>query len=226
MSSSDTPAETDDAPVARDERRETILALLTDELGDAIVGSHIEPGVDLWVRVTRDAWRDAGLAARDALGFGFFGYLSAIDWLPSPFGRDMEAEQDWAVHGRDIKELPPMTSGLAGGDTRFQVFARVHSIEEGLGITFKADLPDDDLRVASWIPVYAGANWHEREAWEMYGISFDEHPNLAHLYLPGEFEGFPMRKDFPLLARRVKPWPGIVDVEGLPGGADEGDDDE
>jgi NADH-quinone oxidoreductase subunit C len=51
----------------------------------------------------------------------------------------------------------------------------------------------------------------------MFGISFEGHPGLRHLYLPGEFEGHPLRKDFPLLARLVKPWPGIVDVEPMPG---------
>jgi NADH-quinone oxidoreductase subunit C len=50
----------------------------------------------------------------------------------------------------------------------------------------------------------------------MYGFDFVGHPNLVHLYLPGEFEGFPLRKDFPLLAREVKPWPGLVDVEPMP----------
>jgi len=71
--------------------------------------------------------------------------------------------------------------------------------------------------VQSWIPVYAGANWHEREAHEMFGIGFAGHPNLINIYLPSGFEGYPLRKDFPLLARHVKPWPGIVDVEPLPG---------
>ena len=51
----------------------------------------------------------------------------------------------------------------------------------------------------------------------MYGIDFAGHPGLRHIYLPGEFEGYPLRKDFPLLARVVKPWPGIVDVEPMPG---------
>jgi NADH-quinone oxidoreductase subunit C len=46
---------------------------------------------------------------------------------------------------------------------------------------------------------------------------FDGHPGLRHLYLPSEFEGHPLRKDFPLLARVVKPWPGLVDVEPMPG---------
>jgi NADH-quinone oxidoreductase subunit C len=50
----------------------------------------------------------------------------------------------------------------------------------------------------------------------MYGIGFVGHPSLRHLYLPSEFEGFPARKDFPLLAREVKPWPGLVDVEPMP----------
>jgi NADH-quinone oxidoreductase subunit C len=55
----------------------------------------------------------------------------------------------------------------------------------------------------------------------MFGIAFDGHPSLRHLYLPAEFEGNPLRKDFPLLAREVKPWPGLVDVEGMPGGGDD-----
>lgn len=71
--------------------------------------------------------------------------------------------------------------------------------------------------------LYAGANWHERECWEMFGIAFEGHPGLRHLYLPGAFEGNPLRKDYPLLARRMKPWPGIVDVELMPG-EEEGDE--
>ena len=78
----------------------------------------------------------------------------------------------------------------------------------------------------SWVRTYAGADWHEREAWEMFGVSFAGHPGLRHLYLPGSFEGFPLRKDFPLLARQVKPWPGIVDVEPMPGEAESDEDGE
>jgi NADH-quinone oxidoreductase subunit C len=55
----------------------------------------------------------------------------------------------------------------------------------------------------------------------MFGFSFDGHPNMINLYLPADFVGNPLRKDFPLLARRVRPWPGIVDVEPMPGVADE-----
>jgi NADH-quinone oxidoreductase subunit C len=87
------------------------------------------------------------------------------------------------------------------------------------------DLDSENPTAPSWVPVYRGADWHEREAWEMYGFDFEGHPGLRHMYLPGEFEGHPLRKDFPMLAREVKPWPGLVDKEQIPGEADAGDSD-
>jgi NADH-quinone oxidoreductase subunit C len=56
--------------------------------------------------------------------------------------------------------------------------------------------------------VYSGANWHERETHEMFGITFDGHPNLVPLLLPDGFEGNPLRKEFVLASRVAKPWPG------------------
>ena len=50
----------------------------------------------------------------------------------------------------------------------------------------------------------------------MFGIHINDHPDLRALYLPSGFEGNPLLKDYPLVARRVKPWPGIVDVEAMP----------
>jgi NADH-quinone oxidoreductase subunit C len=225
LSSADTTeTQADDEVVVEvDERRQAVLDELTSHLGDAVVGSHIRPGNDLWVRVDRSAWPAAAVAAK-AMGYTFFDFLSAIDWLPSPFGRDMDAQEDLQVSGAPVKEQAPIVQGYAGGETRFQVFSRLYSISAGMGVTFKADVPDDDLSIGTWSSTFAGANWHEREAFEMFGISFDGHPNLIKLYLPSDFQGFPLRKDFPLLARRVRPWPGIVDVEPMPGGDDaEGD---
>jgi NADH-quinone oxidoreductase subunit C len=101
------------------------------------------------------------------------------------------------------------------------MLARVYSPRRKVGINLKTDVPDD-LVVESWVSNYAGANWHERETWEMFGITFAGHPGLSNMYLPSGFEGHPLRKDFHLLARIVKPWPGIVDVEPMPA-AFEGD---
>jgi NADH-quinone oxidoreductase subunit C len=195
--------------------RERLVQQLRGALGDGVIDSVVRPGDDMWVRVRTDVWRAAGLAARDVLGCEYFCFLSAIDWMPSPYGRG-EDDPTQPAPERDTE----IRAGVTGGDTRMQVFARVVNLRDHVGITLKADVPDDNPVVDSWIQVYAGANWHERETHEMFGIGFNGHNDLRNMYLPGGFEGYPMRKDFPLLARMVKPWPGIVDVEPLPGESD------
>lgn len=220
LSSVDAPDGATDAP-ATDPVREEIVARLRGALGDGVVEVRLDAGRDLWVRIAATAWRQAGEVLRDQVGCTYFCFLSVIDWKPSPFGRSMDSEVDNVLENVPQREPEEMTHGYAGGDTRFQILARVTSIADRIGITIKADVPEDTLTIDSWSAVYAGANWHEREAWEMFGVSFAGHPNLKKLYLPGDFEGFPLRKDFPLLARMVKPWPGIVDVEGMPGVADD-----
>lgn len=205
--------------VPRDEVREQLVADLTSWLGDGVVDHHIIPGKDLWVRVTTEAWQPAAVALHGH-GFEFFSFLSAIDWMPSPYGKS-EDNPDEPPPERD----DTIKQGYTGGETRFQVFARVVDIDRHLGVTLKADVPDEVMAVESWIAVYAGANWHEREANEMFGIDFVGHPDLRHMYLPGDFEGYPLRKDFPLLARMIKPWPGIVDVEPLPPEPEEDEDE-
>ena len=202
---------------ATDEIREAVLSELVAELGDAVVGSHIAAGVDITVRVTSEAWAATAEFLKKEMDFAYFGFLSAIDWLPSPFGRDMDSQVDLALApASEPAASEAMEQGLAGGDTRFQVLGRVNDIVNHRAITLKADVDDASMSVPSWVPVYTGANWHERETWEMFGIDFVGHPGLRHIYLPGAFEGNPLRKDYPLLARRVKPWPGIVDVELMP----------
>ena len=225
----ETPEEEVEA-VQPDELREGIVARFGDLLGDALVDSLIDPGVDLTIRVRTDAWRAAADVARNHLGARYFCFLSAIDWLPSPYGRSMDSEVDTvlAAQAGDVAEprSSEIVQGTTGGDTRFQVFARVaHLNGDGgfWGITIKADVPDDSLTVESWVPIYAGADWHEREAWEMFGLTFTGHPGLRHMYLPTDFEGHPLRKDYPLLSRMVKPWPGIVDVEPMPTDDEDGD---
>jgi NADH-quinone oxidoreductase subunit C len=217
---SDTGTDTDTESAATDELRSGLLASFEAELGDAVVGSHVKPGTGLWVRVTAEAWATAGATAKGRLGCEWFDFLSGIDWLPSPFGRYEDAEIDTPESLADkvakAHEAERVT-GFAGGDTRFQLLAHVVNVHDLHDVFLKVDVPDDTLTVPTWSTIYAGANWHEREAAEMFGIRFEGHPDPRKLYLPSEFEGHPLRKDFPLLARVVKPWPGIVDVEPMPG---------
>jgi NADH-quinone oxidoreductase subunit C len=69
-------------------------------------------------------------------------------------------------------------------------------------------VPRDKPVLATLTELYAGANWHERETYEMFGITFEGHPNLIPLLLPDGFEGNPLRKEFVLASRVAKPWPG------------------
>ena len=210
-------ATTEDAPPeATDDRREALLAVFSEHLGDAVVGSLIKPGQGLWIRVATDAWAATAEVARDKAGCRFFDFLSAVDWLPSPYGRyeDSTVDVPWPPVMPDPSSAVP---GYSGGDTRMQILASVAKPGTDERVLLKADLPDDDPRIATWTHVYAGAAWHERETHEMFGIHFEGNDDLRNLYLPTDFEGHPLRKEFPLLARVVKPWPGIVDVEPMPG---------
>ncbi len=210
-SSADT--ETDVVETVVDEARSALLEALQADLGDTLIQHHFVPGVDLTIRIDPAQWTDTAEYLREGQRFRFFDFISAIDWLPSPFGRSMDAAVDTADD--DESEPTEMTTGVAGGDTRFQVFARVFSLTTNIGVTLKADV-GDEMSIGTWTKTYPGAEWHEREVWEMFGIDFAGHPGLRPLYLPTDFEGHPMRKDFPLLSRLIKPWPGIVDVEPMP----------
>ena len=160
------------------------------------------------IYVERDRWVQVIRSARDDLGLEFLSWLSAVDW------------------SREVAVGDPVED-VDGLEERIEVICRLSSVEDWRGAQFIATLPKDDPVIDTIVGEFAGAEWHEREAAEMFGIDFTGHPNLTHLYLPDSFEGNPLRKAFPLLAREVKPWPGTVDVEGMPGeGADaEGDGD-
>lgn len=204
--------------------RESAVALLERlqaELGDAIVETGSALG-DLVVRVRPDAWRRAAEVAKAKADCDYLSFISAIDWMPAPLPEGAETSGDTStpVQPRET------TYGVAGSAGRFQVFARVSSTRRHWGVTLKCDVDEADPSAESWVPVYPGADWHERECWEMFGIGFDGHPSLRHIYLPAEFEGHPLRKDFPLLAREIKPWPGLVDVEAMPGEAGEAEEGE
>lgn len=93
-------------------------------------------------------------------------------------------------------------------ESRFEVLDHVFSPDDDLWVTIRCDVPRGNPRIATGTGIYGGADWHERETAEMFGIVFQGHPRLARLLLPDWFEGYPLRKDFELAPRVEKPWPG------------------
>jgi NADH-quinone oxidoreductase subunit C len=213
------PTEAEPEPDPVDPELEALFARFEAALGEGVV-DHAESHGSLVVRVRPDAWRRAATVARADLDCDYLSFVAGIDWMPAPKPAGDEGGSDTS----SPVQPDTMTFGAAGSEGRFQVFGRVQSTSRHWGLTLKTDVSETAPVVDSWVSVYPGADWHERECWEMYGIGFDGHPKLRHLYLPGEFEGHPLRKDFALLAREVKPWPGLVDVEPMPGDdSEEGD---
>lgn len=147
------------------------------------------------VSVAPDQWVSAHRTARDQLDLVFFSWLSAIDW------------------SNTVEAGDPLNEEV---EERIEVVSALSDLTDGHIVLMSTEIDKDNPQIASLVEVYAGANWHEREAGEMFGIDFVGHPNLIHLYLPDAFIGNPLRKSYPLLSREVKPWPGTVDVEAMP----------
>ena len=194
---------------AVDEGAESVAGVTdSDTSSDSTVAEFAERiaslvGSDTWsadfgnakVQVTPASWVESVDKVRSEAGLEFFSFLSAIDW------------------SNEVEVGDPLESRVS---ERFEVLVRLSSVENNDAVTLSTDVSKEDPRLASLVDVFGGANWHEREAAEMFGIEFEGHPNLTKLYLPDAFEGFPLRKSFPLLSREVKPWPGLVDVEDQP----------
>ena len=92
----------------------------------------------------------------------------------------------------------------------YEVVTHLYSTKQHHNVRLKVECDAEDPHCPTLTEIWSGANWAEREAWELFGIVFDGHPHLVKLVLPEQFEGHPLRKDFALMTREAKPWPGAV----------------
>jgi NADH-quinone oxidoreductase subunit C len=84
---------------------------------------------------------------------------------------------------------------------RFGLVYILTNTETNERLIIRTFLNEPDLMVPSVTPLWEGANWMEREVWDMFGIRFDGHPDLRRILLPDEYAAFPLRKDYPLQGR-------------------------
>lgn len=85
---------------------------------------------------------------------------------------------------------------------RFEVVYHLYSLKAGHRLRVKVPVPEEDPMVDSLAPLWKGANWLEREVWDMFGIRFRGHPDLRRVLLYEEFQGHPLRKDYPVNQRQ------------------------
>ncbi len=171
------------------------LSCLKGELGDKVLATSSNQGDDELI-VGLDAWHEAATIARNHadLQMNHFIDLSAVDYPER------------------CPQLP-----------RFDVYLALRSHPKGQRIRIRTRLNESES-IASLCDLWLGANWAEREVYDMFGIRFEGHPDLRRILMYEEFEGHPLRKDYPI--ERTQPLVPYRDVPGIsklaPFGVEEG----
>src|SRR5262249_50064430 len=83
-------------------------------------------------------------------------------------------------------------------DPRFDVITILYNVEAGKRLHVCTTLPADEPETATLVPVFRGANWFEREIWDMYGVVFLGHPDLKRILMHETFPDFPLRREYPM----------------------------
>jgi len=82
---------------------------------------------------------------------------------------------------------------------RFTVVYHIFTLKHNYRLVLKCDVEEDDCNIDSVTSVWRTSNWQERECYDMYGIKFNNHPDMRRIYMPEDFEYYPLRKEFPLM---------------------------
>jgi NADH-quinone oxidoreductase subunit C len=147
-------------------------AALIQSLQQMVPGAHLDPAPSVDLHATIYASREELPALARALRDG--------DGLKFDFLAELTA----------VDFLPR--------EPRFEVVYILVSTELAQRIRVKVRVPGADARVATVAGIWPAANWLEREVWDLFGIVFDGHPDLRRLLMPVDWEGFPLRKDYPV----------------------------
>jgi len=139
-------------------------------IAERFSGVTVETGAPLIVSVPVDQWRAFAQFAKESLGCRFFNFLSAVDWK----------------------------------DGGLEVVAVVDNLDDNVSLRLKTRLApspaeaghDEAPRCASLVPVFRGANWMERECYDMFGIVFEDHPDLRRILLGDDWQGHPLLKSY------------------------------
>lgn len=92
-------------------------------------------------------------------------------------------------------------------EDRFEVVYNLVSLRDQQRLFVKAWLPEENPEIESLTSIWESANWFERQTYDMFGVRFTNHPDMRRIYMPEDFEYFPLRKEFPLLGI-----PGSIDL--------------
>lgn len=176
-----------------------LIDLLRAEQPSAIRGSHVSAG-DAVVVVHREKLVDLMTFLRDdpRLRMEMLMDVTATDYL---------------VYDRTLRHaVTPLDAGNPYDLPRFEVVYHLLSMTHRHRLRVKVVLDEADLYVPTLCGLWISANWGEREAWDMYGVKFDGHPDLRRVLMYEEFEGHALRKDYPLRGYQpLVPMPNLAE---------------
>lgn len=166
-----------------------------------------EPRGEVTIDVAANAWLAAAKTLRDEFGFEQCVDVSGVDYLSygsDEWDTDVSSEGfSRGVEGKSAGRfvLGEAPNGAADApERRFAAVAHLLSYQHNQRVRLRTFAENDDLPVvASLTSVWSGTNWFEREAFDLYGIVFEGHPDLRRILTDYGFVGYPFRKDFPLI---------------------------
>ncbi len=188
----------------------SLIKLVEDRFADAVRASHAYRGDETVVLRRKFLLEVARFLKEDpALQMNFLMDLTAVDY--STFGKSPAPAffQSSGVAVRPSSQIPdedpwpgPPTVGTGRPDARFAVVYHFYSVTHKHRLRVVVPLEEGDAELDSLTSLWAGANWLEREVWDMFGIRFQGHPDLKRILMYESFEGHPLRKDYPVNKRQ------------------------
>lgn len=190
----------------------------SDRLSTRFAGAQVQvvqPRGEVTLEVSANEWHATCLALRDEFGFEQLSDLCGVDYLG--YGSDEWDTSDVSsqgfsrgVEGKAVGRFAwgefPSQESAAGAipqtmpQQRFAVVAELISYQRNQRLRVRCYAPNDELPiVASVTDIWPGANWFEREAFDLFGVLFEGHPDLRRILTDYGFVGHPFRKDFPLI---------------------------
>jgi NADH-quinone oxidoreductase subunit C len=147
---------------------------------------------------------EAARHLRDELGFDYLSDISAADYLG--WGEKGVSGYIGTPDGRDLNK--PSTQGFqrlpSPKPRRFSVSYHLLALRRGAPRVRAQVWVEDVEPVPSVVGIWPTADWHEREVWDLFGIHFDGHPNLRRILMDDDWEGHPLRKDYPIGGEPVR----------------------
>ena len=114
-------------------------------------------------------------------------------------------------HLMDLCGVDNLRRQDSGSPARFEVVYNLYSISHRHAIRIRAQVPEENPCIESVTSLWVGADWMERECFDLVGISFTNHPDLRRILLPEDWPGHPLQKEYPL--KGAEEWPGMIDLQ-------------